>query len=61
MAGRGYAEEYSYAILRRWDNLNGRWLDHFNQDVMVEVIFSQGRGLLLCRTPYNGPQSVRAF
>ena len=60
MAGRGYVEEYSYAVLSRWDNLSGRWVDHFNQDVLVEVIWSQRRPVLLCRT-YNGPQSVRVF
>ena len=60
MAGRGYMDECSYARLRRWDGLSDQWVDHFTQDISVEVIFSGGRTLLLCRT-YNSPQSVWAI
>ena len=57
MAGRQYTEEYVYAFLRRWDDLRGQWVDHFPQNVLVEVIMPGGRPTLLCRT-YDGPQSV---
>ena len=60
MAGRGYTDESSYARLRRWDTLSEQWVDHFNQDILVEVVFSEGRTLLLCRA-YNSPPSVWSF
>ena len=50
-------DECSYARLRRWEKLNGQWVDHFNQDVSVEVILTGGRVMLLCRV-YNSSHSV---
>ena len=56
-----YRRPQIYAQLRRWDDLNDRWMDHFGrQDALVEIFVNRGRVVLSCRGQnYQQPVSIR--